>query len=130
MSSDLSDVSMTVVMYVIRFVRCSDDCRNGCYPVLPSWLVAPEDPSEGCNLLGSFLWWSDVSIRPSLLFSLQGSVKIFFRCTCAIERPILTLDRLFDDEQYLTRWSNVTVHYDVVRCSCKVCTMVLRVLWM
>ena len=38
---------------------------------------------------------------------------------CAMERPILTLDRLLDDEKYLTRWSNVTVHYAIVRCSIK-----------
>ena len=93
-------------------------------------MVVLEDPSEGCNLLGSFLRRSDVPIGPSFLFGLKGSDEIFFRRTFAIERPILILDRIFDDEQYLTRRSNVTVHYAIVRCSYKVCTMVLRVLWM
>ena len=62
-------------------------------------MVAPEDPSEGCNLLGSFLQLSDVPIGPSMLLGIQGSAEIFFRCTFVIERPILTLERLFDSEQ-------------------------------
>ena len=45
------------------------------------------------------------------MFGLKGSDEIFFRRTFEIERPILILDRIFDDEQYLTRRSNVTVHY-------------------
>ena len=85
-------------------------------------MVAPEDPSKGCDLLGSFLRKSDVPIGPYWSVGIQGSARILFRRTFAIECPILTLDRLFDDEQFLTRWSNVTVHYDIVICSYKVCT--------
>ena len=44
-----------------------------------------------------FLRRSDVPIGPSLSFVLQGSAEIFFRRTFTIDRPILTLDRLFDD---------------------------------
>ena len=99
MLSDSSDVAMTFgIMW-------------------PSWLVALSDPSKGCDILVSFLWWSDVLIGPSFLFGLQGSAEIFFWCTFAKERLILTLELLFDDEQYLTQWSNVTVHYALVRCS-------------
>ena len=76
-------------------------------------MIAPEDPSDICDLLGSFIQRSCVPIGPSLLFGLQGSAAILFRRTFAMERPILTLDRLFDDEKYLTRWSNVTVNYDI-----------------
>ena len=36
-----------------------------------------------------------------------------------MERPIITFDRLLDDEQYLTRWSNITVHYAIVIFSIK-----------
>ena len=82
-------------------------------------MVAPEDPSEGCDHLGSFIQKYDVLIGPSLFFGLQGSAEIFFWRTSVIERLILTLDRLFDDEKYLTRRSNITVHYDLVRCSIK-----------
>ena len=98
--------------------------------VWPSWLVAPEDASEECDLLGYFLQRSDVPIGPYLSFGIQGSAKIFFWHTLAIDRLILTFDRLFDDEQYLTWWGNVTVHYDLVRFSYKVFPIVLRVLWM
>ena len=93
-------------------------------------MVTPEDLSEGCDVLGSFLQRYEVLIGSSLSFDLQGSDEIFFRLTFVIEHPILTLDRLFDDYQYLTRLSNVTVHYAPVRCSYKVCTMALRVIWM
>ena len=129
-------ISMTVLLGVIWFVRrCVDSC-DGCYlirPTLrwpswwmlsdssdvvmtavnvwPSWLVVLEDPSKVCNLLRYFLRWSDFPIGPYLSFA-----DIFFRRTFAMERPILILDRLLDDEQYLTRWSNVTVHYSLVRC--------------
>ena len=155
MLSDSSNVAMTVMMDVVQFFRRSDDRRDGCYPICltqrwplgwmlsdssnvamtvvvvwPSWLVASVDTSERCNLLGSFLWRYDVPIGPSLLFGLQGYDEIFFWRTFAIERPILTLDHLFDDEQYLTRWSNVTVHCALVRFIFKVSTMVLRVVCM
>ena len=69
--------------------------------------------------MGSFLQLSCVLIGPSLSFGLQGSSAIFFRRTFATDRPILTLDRLLDDEQYLTRRSNVTVYYAIVICSIK-----------
>ena len=52
-------------------------------------------------------------------FGLQGSAAIFFRRTFAMERLILTLGRIFDDEQYLSWWSNVNVHYSLVRFSIK-----------
>ena len=52
-----------------------------------------------------------------MFFGLHGSAAIFFRRTFAMERPILIFDRLLDDEQYLTPWSNVTVYYALVRCS-------------
>ena len=82
-------------------------------------MVAPEDPSQGCNLLVSFLCQSDVPIGPSLLFGLQGSAVIFFQLTFLMEHPILTLGSLFDDKQYLNWWSNVTVNYALVIFSIK-----------
>ena len=93
-------------------------------------VVHSKDPSEGCNLQGLFsptIWRSNWTV---LSVNILGSAKIFFWRTFVIERLNLTLDRLFDDKQYLTRWSNVTSKYALVRCSYKVCTMVLRVLFM
>ena len=155
MLSNSLDVEMTIVIDVVQFVRRSNDSRYGCYLICPtywwtswwmksdssdvvmtvvivwpSWLVAPEDPSEGCNIMGSFLWRSEVLIGTSLSFGLQGSAENFFWRTFVIENSTLTLDRLFDDEKYLTRLSNVTVHYYLVRYSYKACTMFWSVLWM
>ena len=101
MISDSSDIAMTIVI------------------VWPSWLFAQENLSEECNLMGSCLQQSDVPIGLSLSFGLQGSANIFFWRTFLIERPILTLDHIFDDEQYLTWWSNVTMHYALFICSIK-----------
>ena len=39
--------------------------------------------------------------------SLQDSAKIFFLHTYMIDRTIITLDCVFDDEQYLTRCSKL-----------------------
>ena len=66
MLSYSSDVVMTAAMDVIRFVQRSDD-RRVCVSVL---IGRPEDLSEGCDILGSFLQRSDVPIGPSLLFGL------------------------------------------------------------
>ena len=144
MLSNSLDVEMNIVIDFIQFVRRSNGSRYGCYLICPtywwtswwmksdssdvvmtvvivwpSWLVAPEDPSEGCDILGYFLQQSDIPIGPSLLFGLQGFSAIFFRRTFAIEHSIITLDRLFDDEQNLSRWSNVTVHHALVICIIK-----------
>ena len=126
MLSDYSDVAMTIVMEVILFVQ-PNDYRCVCVTIL---IGRPEDPSDGCNLQGIFSPTILHSNWPVLSVRLQGSAEIFFRRNFAIERPILTLDHLFDDEQYLTWWSNGTVHYALVRYSYKVCMMVMRVLWM
>ena len=56
--------------------------------------------------------------------------RSYFGVLFQIELPVLTLDRLFNDKQYLTLWNNVTMHYALVGYSRKVCTMLLRVLWM
>ena len=104
---------MDVMMDVILFVWRIDD-RSVCVTVLIGCL---EDPPEGCNFESLFsltIWRSDWTV---LSVSLQGSDEIFFWRTFAIERPILTLELLFDDKQYLTQWSNVTVNYALVRCS-------------
>ena len=121
MLSDLSNIVMTVVIDAISFVWLCDDRCNRCYyfhPKLrwPSLLYEHIDwspwmiRSESCDLLVSFLQQYDVPIGPSFLFGLHSSAVIFFHRTFAMECLILTLDRLFDDEKYLTRWSNVTVH--------------------
>ena len=135
---------MTVVLDAIWFFWRYDDRRDWCYLIRPTlqwlswwmlsdssdvatadvivwpyWLVAPEDHSKGCNLLVYFLLWSDVPIGLYLSFGLKGSAAIFFQRPFEMERLIITLDGLFDDEQYLTWWSNVTVHYALVRCIIK-----------
>ena len=33
---DLFDVATTVVLDVIQFVQCSDESRDGCYPIRPT----------------------------------------------------------------------------------------------
>ena len=104
MFSDSSNVVITVVMDVVRFVRSCDDRRDRCCPIRqtlgwPSWL---------CDRLD----WSSQRIRPKdtifwaffsnyLMIRLNHPCRSVFRVprTFAIERPILTLDRLFDDEQ-------------------------------
>ena len=155
MLSDSSDIAMTVVMDVVRFIRRSNDRRDGyClirppyrWPlwwilsdssdvamtvmiVWPSWLVALKNLSEGCDILGFFS--NNLTFRLDRLC--RSVVRVppisSFNILLRIERPILTLDRLFDDEQYLTQWRKVTVRYALFIYSYKVCTMVLRVLWM
>ena len=155
MPSGLFDVVMTVVMDAILFVRRFYDRCDRCYLICPTfqwppWWVISDLSNVTVTVV---IVWPYLlvprRIRPKdvifwalfsddLTFWLDRPCRLVFRVSpipsfgvlLQIERLILTLGRLFDNEQYLTRWKNVTVNYALVRCSCKLCMMVLRVLWM
>ena len=109
MFADLLNVSMTVLLDVRQFDRRSDDHRV-CVTIV---IWRPEDPSEVCDLQGSFLRRSERYDWTLLSESLLGSAEILYRRTYMFENTTLTLDRLID-EKYLTGWSNITMHYALV----------------
>ena len=55
-------------------------------------------------------------IRPSCGSVFRVLPRSYFDVTYVIQRTTLHLDHLVD-EQYLSRWSNITVHYDLCLCS-------------
>ena len=115
MISDLSDVMMTVVMDSIWFVGGCNDCRD-CVTVLisrPRGYVRRMRSSDPFSTMIWFYDWTVFVVRSSGFRS-----NLLWR-TFATELPIITLECLLDDEQYLTRWINITVHYSLVICSSK-----------
>ena len=77
----------------------------------PFWFVAPEDLSEGCDLLVSSLRWSCFPIKPSFSSCFEDSAAIFFQCTLCLSVPFLNSTIYLMMSTYITRGSKFTVHY-------------------
>ena len=100
------------VFRIRLFVQCSDECSrfvnsfNVCAAVI---IECPEDPSEGCDLQGSFAENLNVLIGLSFGSVFWVPPISYFDVLHMIHRPTLTLYHLLLSNT-LTRCSNITVH--------------------
>ena len=94
MFDDLFIVAMTAVIDVIRSVRRSDDCLSFLRPLrLGTRRIRPK------NVIIRVLFSNNlnVPIGPSCGYVIWVPPLSYFDAPCAIQRPTLTLDRLFDE---------------------------------
>ena len=115
MLDDLSDVAMAVLMDARWFVwRC--DGRRDCVTVLIGCPGGSVRRMRSSGIFSTAILRYDWTV---LVIWSSGFCHDIFLKYFAMESPILNLDRLLDDEQYLTQRSSITVQYDLVRCSIK-----------
>ena len=115
MLDDSSGVTMTDVMDARWFVQRCNDHRD-CVIVLIDCPGGSVRRMQYSWLFSTIILRSDWTV---LVVRSSGFRRDLLSTYFVMERPILTLDRFLDDEQQLTQWSNVTVHYDLVWCSIK-----------
>ena len=124
------DASFKVAMTVDGVLDCSsrcDGCRWSIRLMWPSWLVAPDDLSEGYDL-PSFLY-DDLDFRLGRPFRLVLRVPLQYSFVyLALESPILTSTVSLMMSTYLAWCSKFTVRYSLCKMLvrwCRMCTMVL-----
>ena len=102
------------------------DSFNVCATVV---IDLPEDPSEGCDIQGSFADDLNILIGTSCGSVFWVLLRSYFNVLHVINRPTLTLGCLLL-RNTLALCSNITVHCALSMCSYKYVQRLLRVLWM